>query len=598
MATTKRTGKGKGTHVTSPMSQLAAWRDLFDAGSAKKKYSLLERLQQTQILNAKVLVLYHDLLCFMRAYPDNRRLLRLVESELKSFGKRVDAYRTDSRDSQGLKLVNTGIVNTTTVYAFGYGVIRHLLRRHREVLAVDWEETGEEIPDNLFSLLPLLVSWQENDALDNDDYFDTAAWLQLARGEESAGDLDTIADLFAGSELPPSVQNHLYDSLDISITWDLTATAASRTRHRVPSGKVFYQKEALRRRSPDLRQELQRPPTPLRRVTLREGREYVQTINEVLAVRNRELYPLTFANPAEVYINDPGRGLRLVIFGCLPEIRLPLESNFGALLVRNGMPVGYGVAATLFDRVEIAINIFPAYRGAESPYIIEQFFRAFYHHFDSRVFLVRSTQMGHGEDEALYSGAFWFYYKLGFRAINKRIRNLADRESDKIRSRADYRVPIKTMKKLANTDVFFHIDPDQMDDYRELPIVNLGYLVSQYLAERFNGNRRQGIPGAVRQVQRRLKIRNPDRWSESEIRALNRLAPLVANIADLGRWPEKDKQHLVRIIRAKGGRQERRYVLQSNRHARFKNALSKLAAGYSVPDVANDWTGHDGVRKA
>jgi hypothetical protein len=281
-------------------------------------------------------------------------------------------------------------------------------------------------------------------------------------------------------------------------------------------------------------------------------------------------------------VNEPGRGLSIIVFGARPEIRLPLESNFGALLVRNGMPVGYGVAATLFDRVEIAINIFPAFRTGESPFAIEQFFRIFYHHFGSRVFLARSAQMGHHEEEALHSGAFWFYNKLGFRAIDRRVRKLAEKEYDKIQRRLKYRTPIRQMKKLARSDVFFHVDPNGMNSWQELSIVNLSYLVTQYFADRFDGDRRRGIPQSVSKIVSILKIHDLNRWPRNATIALERMSPLIANIPGLATWSRSEKEGLIRVIRSKGGLRERSFVLYSNRHCKFKAALEQMAHEYTL----------------
>jgi hypothetical protein len=318
----------------------------------------------------------------------------------------------------------------------------------------------------------------------------------------------------------------------------------------------------------------------LRHLSPGEGEFFVRSINEVLAVRARELYPLTYANPKEVYIYEPGRGVQIVVLGAKPQVRLPLESNFGAMLVRNGLPVGYGVGATLFDRVEIAINVFPAFRSGESSYIIEQFFRLFYHHFGSRVLLVRSRQMGDGDIEPLQSGAFWFYNKLGFRPINQRVRNLAESESERIAKEKGYRCPMRILKRLAKSDVFFHADPSKMDGYREFPIVNLGYVVTKYFADKFDGNRPRGIRKAVSDVSRKLGMVDLQTWSGDEIRALERLAPMIACIPDLNQWSSGDKAELARIIRAKGSACERQFVLLTNRHPRFRTALEKLAAEY------------------
>jgi hypothetical protein len=264
------------------------------------------------------------------------------------------------------------------------------------------------------------------------------------------------------------------------------------------------------------------------------------------------------------------------LYGSIPEARLPLESNFGALLLRNGMPVGYGVAALLFDRAEIAINIFPTYRGGESPYFFEQFFRIFCHHFGSRTFVVRARQMGYGEDEALLSGAFWFYYKMGFRAVDKRIRKLSDELAQRMLRNPAFRVPTSTMRKLSMTDVFQTVDPAGMKEYRELSIIKLGYRVTESFGKLYDGDRSRGIESAVASVGRKLGIQHTARWSDGEKLALSRLAPLIDLIPDLSRWNRSDKQLTIDLIRAKGRTAEREYVTLMNRHPRFKAALEKL----------------------
>jgi hypothetical protein len=383
--------------------------------------------------------------------------------------------------------------------------------------------------------------------------------------------------LLANSQLPRPVQRYFFEDLDITVPWRLDNSLASRTLKRVPAGRKYYQRGPLRKRTSDLRAELVKAQPPLRILSRKEGAEYVRAVNEVLAVRNRELFPLTSANPGEVYTISPGRGLTIAVYGMQPELRLPLETNFGALLIRNGLPIGYGVAATLFDRVEIAVNVFPAFRAGESAFIFEQFCRLFYHHFGSRVFVVRDTQMGHGEDEALYSGAFWFYYKLGFRAVNQAVRKLAEKENAKIAARRKYRVPVKTMRRLAKTDVFFHSDPDHMESWRELSVASLGYVITEHFADTCGGDRRSGAKQTAARVARMLGLRDLSGWSRDELVALNRMAPLVASIPDLSRWTSAEKKALAEIIRAKGGLRERKFVLLCNRHEKFKAAVEELA---------------------
>lgn len=558
--------------------ELLSLRTIFDKKSSVKKLSLINKLSKQIITGSETLIEYHDIISFIRAYPDNAQIFRAVEHELKSFDKRIDQYKSLTRDKQAEDLFNSGIVNTTTEHSYSLGATEHLLSEHADAVSIDWE-TNDEVPEKISNIIQYLVAWQENDTLDNDDYLSIPDWLELARGNKTIGDLETFTKLVQRSNLPRDIQIHLFDNLDITTTWDLTDSKSSCTLKRLPCKNRFYQKEPIKKRTNNLRAELKKPTARLRHLSHKEGKEKVQAINEVLAVRNRELFPITYANPNEVYCFEPGRGMQIFLFGADHHIRLPLETNYGAMLVRNGLPIGYGIAATLFDRVEIAINVFPAFRAGESAFIIEQFFKLFHTHFGSNLFLVRSYQMGDGDDEPLKSGALWFYYKLGFRAVKDRIRKMVNKEYELIKKTKGYRSPIEKLRKLAKSDVFMHADENKMTGFEELSLINPGKIVTEY-ATKFDGNRNLMVQKSITKISKILPMKNRNHWSHNEIISLERMAPLIACIPNLSKWSNKEKTGLVDIIRAKGSTCERKYSVLASRHNKFKTAVEKMAASY------------------
>ncbi|PWB76105.1 hypothetical protein C3F09_01300 [candidate division GN15 bacterium] len=574
MSTTKSRAQRKNS-VGNPgriLTRLESLRLRFDTASAAEKLRLLRCLHRTAIPSAERLQTCHELLCFLRAYPDNRRILNIVERELRLFGGRVQAL-IDST-----KLTDTGITGTAVEHPFSLELVRLLLQYYRGALEIDWANSDEDDTGNLLGVLPLMVAWQENDIFDNDDNLTAQSFLRRARPKSLHSDLETLVTLLSSADLPPEIQRHLFEQAEIQTRWDLRDSPASRTLARTGSGPLFFQNEPLRPRSKDLRAEILTRPTPLRHLSGRDGLTAVRRINEVLAVRSRELFCVTHANPEEVYLVEPGRGVQIYLFGSKPEVRLPLEANFGAMLVRNGMPIGYGVGACLFDRVEIAINVFPTFRAGESPFIIEQFFKAFYHHFGSRVFVVRSRQMGDGDDEPILAGSFWFYYKLGFRAVRPQIRQLAEREYRRIVQNPSHRSSIAMLRRLSRSDVFFHIDPNQMDSPDELSVANLGYAVTDLIARRYRGDRTAVWYYSTRSLAQTLNLTNVPMWTDAERNGFMRLGPLVAALPALERWSREEKEALGRIIRAKGKPLERQFVLQCNRHPKLKLVLAKLAA--------------------
>lgn len=575
---TRQSTRSSRGDVRALLGELSSLVRQFDANSAGRKKAVVESLVRTAIVRPADLIAYHDLLCFLVAYPDNNGVLALAEAELRGMSARVAHYRTTTRDRHARRLENSGLVDTTTTHPYSFELTQRLLRDHAVRIDIDREAAEKAIEQTLPEFLGTLVSWQECDALDYDEERYTSDWLEMARRSKGGGYLKTIVDLIDRAPIGHLVKRHFFDRLELETVWRLERSRASRTLQRVPCGRVFYQTGPFARRSEDLLGALRAPASALELQSPKRGEVYVHAINEVLAVRNRELFPLTLANTREVYKYRAGRGLTIFIFGMRPEDRLPIEANFGAMLVRNNLPIGYGVAAVLFDRVEIAINVFPAFRAGESAFTIEQFFRLFYHHFGSRVFLVRNTQMGYGEDEALYSGAFWFYYKLGFRALDAGVRALAEREVARQRADKAYRTPIGTMRRLSKSDVVLSVDGISAAEWKEVSIINLGYAVTRYFARRYDGDRRRGLAGTVELVRRALGIRSLSRWSSDELTALERMAPLVAMIPDINRWSATERSDLAGIVRAKGGACERRFVQRCNRHGRFREAVGRLAS--------------------
>jgi hypothetical protein len=563
--------------VSETIAALDQMKTIFQGREVRRKAALLKRLAAADMIRAADLETYHDLLCFFRAYPDSPDQLSRVERELFQFATRVERYKQRSRDASAGKLADSGIVNTSVSNTFSYDLTRAIARWYPRLVDIGWDEYNESDSANALAFLPLFVSWQENDSIDNDPNFDVESWLRAGLNDRTGNTLTTLLRLLTTSGVENPIARTLFEIAEIPIQWTLTNCPASRTLRRLPAKKLFFQKEPPAGRTSDLRRDLGRKARPLTHLPRTEGETYVRAIKEVLGVRCRELFPLIGSNPAEVYRYLPGRGVEIIIFGANPNIRLPLEANCGAMLLRNGMPIGYGVSALLFDRAEIAINVFPSFRSGESSFMIENYFHLFVKHFGSRVLLVRSYQVGDDNEEAIDSGAFWFYYKLGFRPVKKRVRDLAAGEARKVVAQPGYRTPKPMLRRLAKSDIYFHLEADQMDGYAELSLPNLGYAVGYFIRDHFGGDRRAAETGCVKRLVRLLDIGDLRRWSADERTALERMAPLVCCIPDLAKWSKGERRLLARLIRAKGSTLERQYVRLTLEHPRFYHEMQKLA---------------------
>ena len=57
-------------------------------------------------------------------------------------------------------------------------------------------------------------------------------------------------------------------------------------------------------------------------------------------------------------------------------------------------------------------------------------------------------QLGHHNEEAIESGAFWFYRKLGFRPGRADLLKLVEREEKRIAGDPQYKTPPRTLRRL------------------------------------------------------------------------------------------------------------------------------------------------------
>src|SRR5258708_15432911 len=136
------------------------------------------------------------------------------------------------------------------------------------------------------------------------------------------------------------------------------------------------------------------------------------------------------------------------------ERRLPLRAYVAGLTLKNGVPVNYIEAIGLCEWLEVGFNTFYTYRHGETAWIYAQALRCLCALTRAKTISIYPYQIGQNNDEALESGAFWFYRKLGFRSGSRQLEQVARREEQKIAVNPLYRTPKKTLKLLAEAQMF------------------------------------------------------------------------------------------------------------------------------------------------
>jgi hypothetical protein len=559
------------------VERLAARVSRWGPRDGREKLRLLERLATCVIREPGALLRLHEALCFLQAYADDARILAAVSRALEGFPARIRLLDPPA----ARRFRDSGIAGTVLQYPFGFPMARWLAQRFPRSIDVAWNRFTKA--DQLREALGLLVHPMEEEAF-SEFGLPWRHWLRLAKGGRRVSDVELLVELFERAGLTADARDALFEGLALPITWTLREPGASRTLARLPGPRPFFRRGTalaprLARRPLDVGRAITRPVPALRRAPRAHATRLIDAARSALAVRHRELHGISYANPDDVLVADPGRGLRIALIGVLPEHRLPLESFFGYLVLQNGVPVGYGGAWHLFGTLEFGVNIFETFRRGESGHITTQVLRVFHHALRVRTVVLQPFQVGHGNAEALSSGAFHFYYRLGFRPRDRDLARLAEREQARIARSASYRTPLGTLERLAGTELFLAASTRHPAADRRITARELAGLVTDHVARTFAGDRDAAGEWARARIVRALGVAGHTRWSPDERRSLDQLSLLAALVPDLEAWGASDKSRLARLLRAKGGRSEVPYVRLLDGHRRFRASLEAVLAG-------------------
>lgn len=590
--------------LDAQLTALEACKSRFGRGAAVATGRILSQLSGQKFSDAKSLLRFHETLLFLRAFPQSSSVVRQTEKILSTFLERVEKLHAASVDMDVFDDFDTsGISGTSMQDTLNFDAARWLARRipHNVEIAWDdyWDDSHAEraIGSTWPRFLPLL----EEDATVEAN-IPWRRWLDAARGRER--DLEWLIRRFEQIPVAPgqeSARAELYDSLRLPLRWHLKNLKLSRTRNWQRPGKIYYHTTPFITRSQVLlATELAQPAPHLTKLSRSEGESIMQTIREVMLVRYRELYGTTLGDPNSVVRADLGlgngsgnadRGVIIYLWNLPPGRRLPLRAYVAGFTLKNGVPINYIEAIGLCEWIEVGFNTFYTYRQGETAWIYAQALRCLRAFTAATTISVYPYQIGQNNDEALDSGAFWFYRKLGFRSGRPDLEQLARREEQKIAANPQYRTPKKTLKHLAEAHVFYELGRTELDQteldrtepsaetgpWDTFSTRNLALRVNRRMAKEFHGDARKIRQASVGQVALTLKI-NPSRWTSAEQRSLENWSLVLALIPDLVRWSPKEKQDAANLIRAQAGHNEMRYLRLTRQHPRLREAILSLGS--------------------
>ncbi len=483
--------------------------------------------------DAQSLIRFHDVCLFLRAFPPGQRVLLLADRVLAGFEKRVKAALAGGADADAFVPEEVaGIAGTVVEATYSYPMVCWLTQHHPRAISVAWDQFERET--QRASTWPRFFPLMEEDSFTeaNVPYLE---WLKAARARQD--ELPWLAKCFQRLPLSEKEKAELYDSLELMVRWDMSGSPVSRTLARKPVTQFYFHRTPLiLRRQVSLADELAKPALAVKVLSRKQAEKTLDTVKEVLGVRYRELYGTSNGDPVWVVQCSVGRGVEIHLWGLAPETRHPLRAYLAGFTLKNGVPINYFEVLSLFDWLELGFNTFPAYRDGETAWIYAQTLRLLRQIYGVRVISVYPYQIGDGNEEAIDSGAFWFYRKLGFRSMNPDLESLARAEEKKVLADRVYRTSARTLRRLSKAHVVHE------------------------------------MPGAEVGAWDRFAMRNIG------LNAFADFAMVLSLVPNLPRWTPAEKAGIRDIIAAKAGRTEQRYMHLLQKHQRLRKAILRLGS--------------------
>src|SRR5450759_4882332 len=121
--------------------------------AARKKLKLLYSLRDVPMTRADVLSSYHDLLMFLRAYPDDAAILAEAEHQLGAFAARIEAHKAAHHGAVASAFMDSGIVGTPVSNVFTYLFVGTIARFYPGRLEIDWNAYRKSETANVLAVL-------------------------------------------------------------------------------------------------------------------------------------------------------------------------------------------------------------------------------------------------------------------------------------------------------------------------------------------------------------------------------------------------------------------------------------------------------------
>ena len=515
---------------------------------------LLKNFSDSSSFNTRQIKEYHDQLLFLKAFPPNKKTEAAANCELE----KIASVTKQAKPSLYSGLCGDGIAHTEIICNYSLTLTTWLTEKFTH--SVSLHSSGADA-ETIRNTLQLLCPFAEFEKITQGN-MSLAGRIKAITGIiHPTAQLAWLLNIFTNSKLTLLLKEELFRQLKIFIRWKIGSPGWSRTFLHFNTGKTFYQPNIIRRVNLNkiINKKINYPNT----LSGTQQKDLNDVIKTSLALLCRETDPVTYSDEGAVQLFNMGRGIDIALLYLQKDKRLSLESYIGYMAFKNGLPVSYGGGWIFGNRCKIGINIYPAFRKGESALLFSNILRLYSQYFKLDYFHVNPYQFGKGNPEGIKSGAFWFYYRLGFKPVEKDIKLLAQTEWNKMLTNKNHRTPVPVLKKFTSCPVALHLNKKPV-----IPITapELSSAISNHINKFYNGIRQE----AVKQGLKKLK-------NKVNFHGFNKTTALVCLIADASKsLTINEKKDLVKTLMLKNNKKEADFIFGLQKCKAFWKLLKAI----------------------
>lgn len=549
------------TDFIEKLTKLKSLLFQFDQTHDDEKKHLLNQLSTYNSFKHQTFKQFHQLLMGMMAYPPNKDLCDLTNETMSKL-----LVQLEKNTSLQYKLIGTGYLHTSIECNFSYEKVSYIISKFPHQVSIHSASSNIETQIAILKLLLPSVEY----SIIHEGEIDLKNRISKFNLSKTITDLEWLLQTIQQSDLTKKTQAVIYNQLGIFIQWKVSNQDSSVSFLRGPSLPIFYHTKPLQKKinlSEIIQEKL---PAPIK-LSDKEKENIIDAAKITLFYLYRETEPFTNANKDDITLFELDKGISIALFGSNVDKRYSLESYIGYMVFKNNIPASYGGGWIFGERSQFGINILEAFRGGESSLIICELLRVYHQYFGVTRFVVKPYQFGLNNTEAIKTGAFWFYYKLGFRPENNVLKELALQEETQKLINPNYKSDISTLKKYTKSNLALNLSESSYPNYdSEI----LSKRITTYINTAFEGNREKALTHCFNQLKETLAIDSRN-WKQEDLDYTKQIAVLFCMKPNNKEWQQKHKKDILQFILLKSAKTELPWIKHLQKFIAFWKLMSE-----------------------